>query len=216
MQKSTKRFLYLCLFFLPLFLFAQTPALIPKPQKFTSGKGFFLLNEKTNIVTDSKKAFAAIDYLQAHLQQSASYTLQRKKSRHSKKIDFHFNPEKVQKSEAYSLHISKDKILIEARDQAGFFYATVTLLQLMDPAIWSRGKQRKMSWSLPVCEVEDYPRFIGSLTVFTIIIPFVRIVSFDIIIKQRLMFYKTSTLFKDTNPPLMFTILTLCYNNTNN
>jgi len=158
-QKSTKRFLYLCLFFLPLFLFAQTPALIPKPQKFTSGKGFFLLNEKTNIVTDSKKAFAAIDYLQAHLQQSASYTLQRKKSRHSKKIDFHFNPKKVQKSEAYSLHISKDKIRIEARDQAGFFYATVTLLQLMDPAIWSRVKQRKMSWSLPVCKVEDYPRF---------------------------------------------------------
>jgi len=130
--------------------------IIPKPQKSVRLKGSFLIGGKTSYESDTPLAHHAILYLQHHLKSSTGYTLAH--SRHPAAIHLHRNTAKVRHPEGYHLRIDAEGILIEARDRAGFFYGVVTLMQLMDPAIWGRRSGRK-EWKLPACDIEDYPRF---------------------------------------------------------
>ena len=148
---------------LPLFLFAQNSinVIIPKPQKIFPGKGKFILTEQTRYFSNTSLSQNAIAYLQKHLKQNAGYLLKTGKVSKNKSIHFHYNPEKIKKSEGYRLHIEKEKIMIEARDKAGFFYAVVSLMQLMDSSIWGQSVSYrvKKTWSIPSCTIEDHPRF---------------------------------------------------------
>ena len=169
MRKVTKsKFLSFSLRFLifitlPLFLSAgnNINVIIPKPQKLLPGKGKFILTKQTRYFSNTSLSQNAITYLQKHLKQNAGYPLERAKVSKNKNIHFHYNPEKIKKHEGYRLHIEKENILIEARDKAGFFYAVISLMQLMDPAIWGQSKSNrvKKSWSIPSCTIEDHPRF---------------------------------------------------------
>ena len=152
-------FLWSILLLFPLTLFAGqgSHVIIPKPQKLHTGKGYFVLNKTTHYITDTRLSINAIRYLQDHLKKNAGYTLKKGKSEKTL-IQFHYSSKKIKHSEGYRLYISKKKISIEARDRAGFFYAVVSLMQLMDPAIWAKGT-KKSTWSVPVCDIEDYPRF---------------------------------------------------------
>ncbi|WP_415406296.1 beta-N-acetylhexosaminidase [Sulfurovum sp. CS9] len=148
---------------IPLFLIAgnSTNVIIPKPQKLLPGNGKFLLTKQTRYLSDTSLSQNAIAYLQRQLKQNAGYLLQRARVSKDKSIRFHYDPKKIKKSEAYRLHIEKEQVTIEARDKAGFFYAVVSLMQLMDPAIWGQsGSSRgEKNWYIPSCTIEDYPRF---------------------------------------------------------
>ena len=136
--------------------------IIPKPQKFFTGNNQFILTKQTRYFFDTSLSKNAINYLQKHLKQNSGYPLQTGRSSKNNTIHFLYNSEKIHKSEAYRLHIEKDQITIEARDQAGFFYAVVSLMQLMDASIWSQSDSNvgKKTWSIPSCTIEDHPRFI--------------------------------------------------------
>ena len=153
--------LFLCsiLLLLPLTLLAgqSSNVIIPKPQKLHTGKGYFALNRDTHYISDTTLSVNAIRYLQDHLNKTAGYTLHKGKGVKTL-IQFQYSSKKIKHSEGYRLSISKKKITIEAKDSAGFFYAVVSLMQLMDPAIWGKGT-KKSTWSIPVCSIEDYPRF---------------------------------------------------------
>ena len=151
--------LWSILLLLPLTLLAgqSSNVIIPKPQKFHTGKGYFVLNSDTHYISDTTLSVNAIRYLQDHLKKTAGYTLHKGKGAKTL-IQFHFTSRKIKHSEGYKLSISKKKITIEAKDSAGFFYGIVSLMQLMDPAIWGKGT-KKSTWSIPVCSIEDYPRF---------------------------------------------------------
>ena len=155
--------LLLILAILPLFLIAQgsTDVIIPRPQKFLPGNGEFLLTKQTRYLSDTPLSQNAIAYLQRQLKKNAGYLMKRGKTSTNNAILFHYNPGKIKKPEAYRLHINKEKITIDARDQAGFFYAVVSLMQLMDPAIWkqSGSSRTEKTWQIPSCAIEDYPRF---------------------------------------------------------
>jgi len=152
-----------------LFVLALSPAaaqssidvIIPKPQKLKQGKGTFLLDRQTRYLTDTPLSNDAIRYLQRQLQLTSGYTLQESPSSKKHILAFHYTPQKIKKAEAYRLHIDKKKILIEARDRAGFFYGVITLMQLMDPSIWQQktATVQKQRWQIPACTIEDYPRF---------------------------------------------------------
>jgi len=132
--------------------------IIPKPQKMILGKGTFLFNAKTHYFSNTNLSKDAINYLQLHLKKNAGYSLARGE-RAGQMISFLYDRNRVVKPEGYILHIQKKKIVISARDKAGFFYAVVSLMQLMDPAIWRvSGGKRKM-WSVPVGIIDDYPRY---------------------------------------------------------
>ncbi len=151
--------LVLLLYLFPLYLLSaeRIDIIIPKPQKCVASKGHFVLNKQTGYSSDSRLAVNAIVYLQEHLKQSAGYRLS-KRSRSKAALHFHYTLKSVKKAEGYRLIISKENIQIEARDSAGFFYGVVSLLQLMDPVIWGT-KRAKNIWSIPSCNIEDYPRF---------------------------------------------------------
>lgn len=62
------------------------------------------------------------------------------------------------KAEAYKLDISDDDIEIKAADYAGAIYAMQTIMQLLPNQVYSKTSTAK-AYSLPVLEIEDYPRF---------------------------------------------------------
>ena len=134
--------------------------IIPKPQKRIKGHGTFHLNRETLYLSDSSLARNAIHYLQEHLKRNAGYVLQQGRSPAPNSIRFRYDPKKIRRSEAYILNIGKERITIEARDKAGFFYAVISLMQLIDPAIWSeRTHKKQQNWAIPSCIIEDYPRY---------------------------------------------------------
>lgn len=162
-KKSPFFLILLMLISLPLFLIAENRinVIIPKPQKMLPGKGKFLLTNQTRYLSDTSLSQDAIAYLQNHLKQNAGYLLKRGSISQSNTIRFHYDPKNIKKSEAYRLYIEKEQISIKARDKAGFFYAVISLMQLMDPAIW-RGAglgAKQKNWSVPSCTIEDYPRY---------------------------------------------------------
>ena len=148
---------------IPLFLIAgnSTNVIIPKPQKLLPGNGKFLLTKQTRYFSDTSLSQNAIEYLQRQLKQNAGYLLKKGIASKDNTIRFHYDIKKTKKPEAYKLYIKKKQITIEARDKAGFFYAVVSLMQLMGPDIWGRsGSSRgEKSWSIPSCTIEDHPRF---------------------------------------------------------
>ena len=148
---------------MPLFLGAgnSTNVIIPKPQKLLPGNGKFLLTKQTLYVSDTALSENAIEYLQSHLKQNAGYLLKKGIASNDNTIRFHYDTKKIRKAEGYRLYIKKKQITIEARDKAGFFYAVVSLMQLMDPDIWGRpGSSRgKKNWHIPSCTIEDHPRY---------------------------------------------------------
>jgi len=131
-------------------------SIIPKPQKAIAHRGSFTVNAATTYQSDTPLSKDALTYLQKHLLKSSGFRL--KPSQKTAAVQFHYNPNRVRKAEGYHLQIKNGTILVEARDKAGFFYGVITLMQLMDPAIWGE-KGGKKAWKIPACTIEDYPRF---------------------------------------------------------
>jgi len=136
---------------------AHSDTIIPKPQKTIARVGEFYLSRDTTIKTDTRLSKNAIDYLQSHLATVSGYRLV--SSQNSATISYHYDPKLIKKAEAYILDISPKHITIEARDSGGFFYATISLMQLMDSDIWSSKRSGQKIWSISCCKIEDYPRF---------------------------------------------------------
>jgi N-acetyl-beta-hexosaminidase len=64
---------------------------------------------------------------------------------------FSIQPQENQKAESYTLKIEQEKIEIQAQDQAGLFYAFVTLDQLIEDAVNS-------NTPLPLVTLQDAPK----------------------------------------------------------
>ncbi|MBU1641977.1 beta-N-acetylhexosaminidase [bacterium] len=153
--------LLLCIFFAQTSLSARSDinVIIPKPQKVESGIGEFILTDTTRYFSQTPLSRNALDYLQEHLQLNAGYKLSEAASPQENSLLFKYNGELGE--EAYRLQVAQTQITLEAKSGAGFFYAMMSLMQLMPPAIWSeeRTDEAAVSWPLPACTVEDYPRF---------------------------------------------------------
>ena len=132
-------------------------SIIPKPQKVIEGRGEFRLSKGSTISSDTKLATNSINYLQKHLYRVSGYRLQSSKSNPS--ISYHLDRQKVKRAEGYILNITKEHIAIEARDSAGFFYATISIMQLIDSKIWSTHRVSQRVWSIESCKIVDHPRY---------------------------------------------------------
>lgn len=62
-------------------------------------------------------------------------------------------------SEGYKLNVSEKSIVVEAKDEAGVFYALQTIKQLLPEEVFSRDVVPDTDWSVPCCTITDYPRF---------------------------------------------------------
>ena len=133
-------------------------SIIPAPLSYIEKQGHFTLSTSTHYYQDTPLANQAVEYLNHHLLNVSNYTLHiTDKTRAS--VIFIYN--KKLKEEAYTLSVTPKSIKVLASSQAGFFYGVMTLMQLMNPEIWSPIQLRTVdqTWTVDACSVDDLPRF---------------------------------------------------------
>ena len=158
-MKMIKRLFYIAsLLSLSLSAVTTSSGIIPAPHIFQQSKGNFILTDETYYTSDNRLDDDAINYLQEHLNQNAGFSL-KKGSNDNNSLIYKHNP--LIQDEAYALQITPKTITIEAGTKSGFFYATVTLMQLLDPHIWNTiaNITPLRKWSLPACIIKDSPQF---------------------------------------------------------
>ncbi|HZV70954.1 MAG TPA: beta-N-acetylhexosaminidase [Saprospiraceae bacterium] len=140
-------------------------AIAPLPSAMEAGTGFFLINEKVKILTNTKNFphFDPFKVFNEVFEKKSGYALSflhdkaaLKDSSQLIKVSFVFN---TSNPEAYSLRVKSSGILITAGSELGVFYAFQTLRQIMrlDAVPDAKGSQR--SWSVPYVDITDEPRF---------------------------------------------------------
>ena len=137
------------------------PALIPQPASLSMGQGYLTLPYYLTIVCpDNPELKSIADRLARQLQNTANeVTVKTGQAASPKSIRFSLVSDTGLVSGAYRLRISSTGISLEARDPAGIFYGTQTLLQLLPPAVEEkRERKTPLEWSLPLLQIEDHPR----------------------------------------------------------
>lgn len=75
------------------------------------------------------------------------------------RIEFHLPETALESTEAYTLRVTADRIVITASQPAGAFYAVQSLLQLFPAAIYDSQPRPDLAWTAIPAEIEDAPRF---------------------------------------------------------
>jgi hexosaminidase len=165
MKKILKSLLVVIIPFLAATAFADDTnglAIIPQPQKVQQLDGTFILTPHTGIYADrpSRKTAAL---LAERLRQSTGYPL---------KVHWEMSSSVPEGSillttkkanaqlgaEGYDLSVTTNGVVIRAPTQAGLFYGSQTLLQLLPPEIFFTNVITE-NWTAPCAQIEDWPRF---------------------------------------------------------
>src|SRR6188474_2970668 len=151
-------------FFLTIVLSSTSQvSIIPEPVSLNQKEGVY--NLKTQIVIEEGSTNLAVKKIADWLKEKLSVTgLPVSIASSADKADIHFSLNKTANNtigkEGYQLNVSANNgVTITANEPAGLFYGVQTLLQLLPPAIESRSVVKNSSWSIPVVEITDYPRF---------------------------------------------------------
>lgn len=153
------------LFILVLFLFVLTTyaaeangiEIIPRPAKVERGEGYFRLTPRTRLAVKGDGAERAVGAFAAKVRHATGYALSAGKAGSANVVSFILD-KSVNGDEAYTIDISHDRVVCRASRPAGLFYAAQSLLQLL-PAEVEGNKAAAADWKMPVCRIEDAPRF---------------------------------------------------------
>ncbi len=164
-MKKTILFITLCLISFSL-LHAQenTYNLIPFPAQFNGGEGQFVLNPQTKIVVTTKDALlkpiaqSLLNTLKTASNLSLSMTATAAPTAKNV-IYIRQNKALGLGNEGYKLLVSADRVTLEAASPQGAFYGLQTILQLLPAAVFSPTPVANITWSMPVCQIQDKPRF---------------------------------------------------------
>jgi hexosaminidase len=133
--------------------------IIPQVALHETRAGAFVLSQDTVLVAQGGAADEA-EKLAARLRASTGSPLPVQVSSSKNAITFTLDDALKQLGdEGYVLDVMPERIDIRAPQAAGLFYAGITLLQLLPPAIFSASPQADMNWAVPCCRIEDQPRF---------------------------------------------------------
>jgi len=146
---------------------AETPAIIPLPQKIEMRDGVFRLTAGTEFAGEVE-THAVARFLQERLFSATAFAPFFKPiGPHpdysaaipgailltTKGADTNLGPE------GYELTVATNSIVIRAPEQAGLFYGVQTLLQLLPPEIFSSNRVDHVNWQIPCLQIKDWPRF---------------------------------------------------------
>ncbi len=136
-------------------------AIIPVPVSITPGSGTLTLPAQVTVFGEGKTdPTPVIASLKTGLEKTAG--IQISKSTDAAQATIVLSAPKnggdSLGKEGYQLSVGPKQIRISANGGAGFFYGVQTLLQLL-PAGSASVNSGTHSWSLPVVEITDYPRF---------------------------------------------------------
>ena len=124
--------------------------IIPRPVEFEKRNGVFTILTTTKI-THSVELRSSAKYLAEYL------PLDVQQSNEASKGNIVLRENKNLSSEAYTLEVSADGIIIEGGSNAGVFYGVESLLQLLPAKVYS--KQIELPVMLGACRVADEPKF---------------------------------------------------------
>jgi hexosaminidase len=138
-------------------------SIIPEPVSLQQKEGVY--NLKIQIVIEEGSTNLAVKKIADWLKEKLSVTgLPVSIASSAEKADIHFSLNKTANNtigkEGYQLNVSVNNgVTITANEPAGLFYGVQTLLQLLPPSIESRSVVKNISWSIPLVDITDYPRF---------------------------------------------------------
>jgi len=74
-------------------------------------------------------------------------------------IEFDLNEKWEIPQEGYTLKVTPSGIHVSAASRSGLFYAAVSILHLLPPAVFSHKQRGRIPWSIPCLQASDQPRF---------------------------------------------------------
>lgn len=169
-MKKRIQILIILLALIPSIGFGQKSLdIIPQPVSVKLNKNTsFIFDNNTKIIcnTDSKE-YSVAEYLHSKLQSfnpDIKPILQKRKNAKyniANSIIFVLSSDKKLGNEGYQIDIMKDRIIISANENAGFFYASQTLIQIITPKEPIKDKKDLIEYStnIPTGTIIDYPRF---------------------------------------------------------
>ncbi len=139
----------------------EAVSVIPLPHHMELADGCFRIASGTPVFLDENTSeFQRIaGFLNERLSTAAGFTLQTEQADlRNPQLGIWFLNAGLP-SEAYSLKVQPERIVIEYGDGAGAFYAIQTLLQLLPTEVFADHRVRGVRWEVPCCDIEDAPRF---------------------------------------------------------
>src|SRR5258706_3153420 len=140
-------------------------SVIPQPVSIDAGTGTFRISKATKIEISSTNADAKriADSLSKKIFVASGFKIPvnfvNKVSATSGIIRLSLINNAVIGKEGYRLNITPKIITISANAAAGLFYGVQTLYQLFPGEIESKTLAKNINWTVPVCNITDYPRF---------------------------------------------------------
>jgi hexosaminidase len=154
------------LFFAGIAVFGQqrnvADLLLPKPVSVVQGNGEFILNNKTVIrVASSDASVKRVGgFLSEKLHTATGFTVPVvTEKRNENSIELSLVKDASIGNEGYKLKVTQHEISIIANKPAGLFYGMQTLFQLLPEGVEENQLVKNTTWSVPVCNITDYPRF---------------------------------------------------------
>jgi hexosaminidase len=134
-------------------------SIIPNVASFEMRAGAFVLSSNTVLVAAGGAAPEA-EQLAAQLRAGTGFAWPVQSSAADSSISMTLDASLAHLGdEGYVLEVSPERIDIRAPKAAGLFYAGITLLQLLPPAVFSNTPQASVNWAVPTQRIEDQPRF---------------------------------------------------------
>ena len=140
----------------------QKVSLVPQPMQIQLGQGAFILKPTTVIVAGGS-ARPVGQYLADTLAPATGFNLAIKEVALQSGSQFVLLLDVAALDrlgpEGYELKVMPDTIFAHAPTPRGLFYACQTIRQLLPPQILSQKKVDGISWTIPVVEITDKPRY---------------------------------------------------------
>ena len=139
--------------------------LVPFPAQFNGRDGQFRFSANTKIVvpTADAPAKAAAQILAGQLNAASGLGIQlgvsNPKITKDPQVFIGTNKKLNLGEEGYKLSVLPTGVRLEAATGKGLFYGVQTILQLLPVEVFSPTKIENMTWAMPVCDIQDKPRF---------------------------------------------------------
>ena len=164
-----KKTLSLFFFFISMVTLGQNSfdnlSLIPEPVSAVKLKGNYRFQNKISITStnQSTEVKKVMELLKSKLAMATGLQVSVQAANTGKpdiSLSINKTPNPQIGKEGYQLRVNTTTgVMISANEPAGLFYGVQTLLQLLPPAIESKTVVKNISWTMPLVEITDYPRF---------------------------------------------------------
>ena len=134
----------------------QIDRIIPVPVSVEQLEGEFEFNESTTFVVQNEEQLHSAKFLSEIFQSKADVKIS--KARKMKNV-VAFKTNKDIKAEGYRLSVNSNRILIEASNSSGYFYAIQTLRQLLPKSFYANRNVLDQRYTIPAVNIDDAPRF---------------------------------------------------------